>query len=97
MQTDPEIAFPVEAVVDTHHMLAVADLLENQLVADVDQIAHAGHFHGKDFFGRLLDRFVSEKKMKNEKIHNTETTFADYFAETEIVFFRVIFANKGRW
>lgn len=64
MQTDPEIAFPVEAVVDTHHMLAVADLLENQLVADVDQIAHAGHFHGKNFFGRLLDRFVSEKNEK---------------------------------
>lgn len=37
------------------------------------------------------------KTKKMEKIHNTETTFADYFAETEIVFFRVVFANKGSW
>lgn len=58
-EANPEIAFPVEAVVDPHYMLAVADLLENQLIADVDQIAHAGHFHGENFLGRLLNRFVS--------------------------------------
>lgn len=94
--THPEIAFPVETVVDLHHVLAVADLLQNQFITDVHQIAHAGDFHGEDFLCGLLYRFVAGNKRSSENVHNAETAFADYLAQTEIVLFGIVFTNERR-